>query len=105
MTNWKLAFFISIIALLFSNTFWLYTTIDHGISYGYQNDSLREQIKNSEILGSLIIKGSQQYLKKDILYILRKQNKNAFIVEEENIIIINTIRFIFKNNKLVKITN
>lgn len=105
MANWKIAFFISIITLVISNIFWLYTTVDHSVSYGYQNVSLREQMKTSEILSSLIIKGSQQYSKKDILYILRKQNENAFIVEEENIIIINSIRFLFKNNKLIKITS
>jgi hypothetical protein len=55
------------------------------------------------LLGALLVKGGQQYTKKDVLYILRQLNKDAFIVEEENLINIDDVKFIFINGKLSEV--
>jgi len=52
------------------------------------------------MLGELIVKGTQKYTKKDILHILRQANKDAFIVEEDNLIDVEGVKFIFTNGKL-----
>lgn len=52
------------------------------------------------MLGALVVKGGQHYTKKDILYILRQVKKDAFIVEEENLIDVDGVKFFFVNGKL-----
>ncbi len=101
MNKWKVTFFIILIALILSNGFWLYTTIDLGVSYTYQQASLDDVEEANKFLGELIVKGSKEYKQKDILYLLRQSYPNAFIVEEDNFIKINNVTFEFKNNTLI----
>ena len=103
MNKWKLSFFITLLALLVTNAFWFYTAIDAGVTYTYQQVSLDDKSKSVKMLGELIVKGGKKYTKKDILHILRQANKEAFIVEEENLINVEGTSFIFKNNKLVEV--
>ncbi len=103
MKIWKVSFFITLLALLVTNAFWLYTVIDSGVTYTYQQVTLNEKAKAVEILGALIVKGGNKYTKKDILHILRQVNKNAFIVEEDNLIDAEGVKFIFKNGTLSKV--
>jgi hypothetical protein len=103
MNKWKLSFFITLIALVITNSFWLYKAIDAGVTYTYQQVSLDEKSKAVKLLGALLVKGGQQYTKKDVLYILRQLNKDAFIVEEENLINIDDVKFIFINGKLSEV--
>jgi hypothetical protein len=49
------------------------------------------------------VNGGLTYTKKDILYIPRQTNKKAFIVDEENIIDIEGLKFIFRKDKLVEV--
>ncbi|HEY8271443.1 MAG TPA: hypothetical protein VIG33_11190 [Pseudobdellovibrionaceae bacterium] len=58
--------------------------------------------KQSEC-SALVVKGGQQYTKKDILHILRQVNKDAFIVEEENLIDVDSVKFFFANGKLSEV--
>ena len=103
MNKWKVPFFATLALLLATNIFWVYTVIDAGISYTYQQDSFERKSKSVEMLGALIVKGGQQYTKKDILHILRQENKKAFIVEEENQIDVEGVKFIFVNGKLSEV--
>ncbi len=103
MNKWKLSFFIILIALVVTNSFWLYKAIDAGVTYTYQQVTLEEKTKAVEMLGALLVKDGQQYTKKDVLYILRQLNKDAFIVEEENLINIDGVKFIFINGKLSEV--
>ena len=75
MKYWKKLFFITLVLLIVSNLFWLYSTIDAGVTYTYKQVSLEEKSKAINMLGSLIVKGGQKYTKRDILHILRQANK------------------------------
>ena len=77
--------------------------IDNGITHTYQQVSFDEKSRAVKLLGDLIVKEGQKYTKKDILYMLRQRNKESFIVEKENVISIDSVKFIFKNDKLINI--
>lgn len=94
---------MTLLALLATNAFWFYTAIDAGVTYTYQQVSLDEKSKSVKMLGEVIVKGGTKYTKKDILHILRQVNKEAFIVEEENLINVEGTSFIFINNKLSEV--
>ncbi len=103
MKKWKISFFICLGALFISNSFWLYTIVDNGITHSYQQVSLTEKEKAIELLGRLIVTGGQKYTKKDILHILRLANKNSFIVEEKDLITLESVKFLFKDDKLIEV--
>ncbi len=104
MNQWKVSFFVAVVVLIATNIFWLYSAIDPGVTYTYQQVSLDEKSKAVGMLGALVVKGGQQYTKKVILHILRQVNKDAFIVEEENLIDVDGVKFFFTNGKLSEVT-
>jgi hypothetical protein len=55
------------------------------------------------MLGALVVKGGQQYTKKDVLNILRQMNKDAFLVEEQNLSDVDGVKFIFVTGKLSEV--
>lgn len=103
MNKWKVSFFAVLTLLIVANVFWIHTVLNASATYSYQQVTLYEKSKTVDLLGSLIVKNGQQYSKKDILYILRQANKDAFIVEEENQIIIDNVKFIFENGVLSEV--
>jgi hypothetical protein len=103
MKKWKISFFVTLLALLATNIIWLYKAIDAGVTYTYQQVSLDDKSKAVEMLGKLIVKGGKEYSKKDILHILRQANKEAFIVEKENLINVDGVQFIFNDGKLSEV--
>jgi hypothetical protein len=103
MNKWKVSFFVAVAVLIATNIFWLYSAIDAGVTYTYQQVSLDEKSKAVGMLCALVVKGGQQYTKKDILHIFRQVNKDAFIVEEENLIDVDSVKFFFANGKLSEV--
>ena len=103
MRKWKISFFIVLLLLVVSNLYWAFTVVDTAIPYSYQKASLNSKHQSVEMLGALIVEGGKKYTKKDILHILRKNNKNAFIVEKESLISVEGVKFIFKNGVLSKV--
>lgn len=103
MNKWKVSFFVAVAVLIATNIFWLYSAIDAGVTYTYQQVSLDEKSKAVGMLGALVVEGGQQYTKKDILHILRQVNKDAFIVEEENLIDVDGVKFFFAKGKLSEV--
>jgi hypothetical protein len=105
MDKWKVSFFVAVAVLILiaTNIFWLYSAIDAGVTYTYQQVSLDEKSKAVGMLGALVVKGGQQSTKKDILHILRQVNKDAFIVEEENLIDVDGVKFFFANGSLPEV--
>jgi hypothetical protein len=99
--KWKTSFFIALFALVVSNVFWLYFVVDQAISYGYLSDEYQHKTASVKGLGELIVKGSQDYEQKDILYLLRQANPDSFIVEEGSEIHTDFGTFVFENSKLV----
>ncbi|WP_421774629.1 Imm58 family immunity protein [Gracilimonas sp.] len=104
MKNWKTLFFSSLVLLVVTNLFWLYKSLDYGVSLTYQEDSYEKQKQVIGILGDLIVEGAQDYSKKDVLFLLRQKYPDGFIVEEENKVIYEGIYFDFENDSLVSIT-
>lgn len=103
MKRWKRAFLVTLAILVATNLIWFYSVIDSGVTYTYQQVSLDEKSRAVKMFGELIVKGGQKYTKKDILHILRQANKEAFIVEEENSIDVEGVKFIFTNGKLSEV--
>lgn len=103
MNKWKVSFFVSLLALLITSSVWLYTALDMSVSYTYQQVSLDEKENAMNMLGALIVEGGKMHAQKDILHFLRKTNKDAFIVENENIITIRGVKFIFENGRLSEV--
>ncbi len=100
MNKWKVAFFVVLAFALAGNAFLLYHTIDMGVSYTYLQDSHAEQIRRFDVLGELVVAGSDEYTKADILHLLRQVDRSAFIVEEESSIHYREVTFVFENDKL-----
>ena len=104
MNKWKISFFLCVAALIVTNLFWLYQIVDSGVTLTYQQVTIDEQAKIIESLGELVVKGAKDYSQKDILYLLRKSNPRAFIVEDQNKITFEGAQFIFDNGKLIKVS-
>ncbi len=103
MKKWKILFFTSLVLLVVTNLFWLYKSIDIGITQTYQGDSTEKQEEVIGILSELIIEGAKKYSQEDILFLLRQKYPDGFIVMEENKVIYYGIHFEFENDSLVSI--
>ena len=100
MKKWKVSFFVTLTLLIFSNLFWLYSAIDTGVTYTYQQVSLDDLRDAHSFLGKLVVKGGKEYSQKDILHLIRQSYPDAFIVEEGNKIVVNNVTFTFEDGKL-----
>ena len=103
MKKWKVAFFVALILGLASNGYLFYHLVDGGISYSYLRDEYDAQLERFRALGELVIAGADEYSKSDILHLLRQAKTDAFIVEEEDEIHFEGIRFLFDGDKLTRI--
>ncbi|MDF3127211.1 hypothetical protein [Rheinheimera sp. 1928-s] len=103
MNKWKVSFFVTSVLLVGSNLFWLYSAIDAGITYTYQQVSLDDLSDAHRFLGELVVKGGKEYSQKDILHLVRQSYPDAFIVEEGNKIMVNNVTFTFEGGKLSKV--
>lgn len=103
MNKWKMAFFVVLFLSLASNVYLFYHLVDHGISYSYLHDDYEAQSKQLNTLGELVVVGANKYTKADILHLLRQAKKDAFIVEEDDAIFFEGIRFTFEDEKLTKV--
>jgi len=95
MQKWKWLFFILLGLSAATNLFWVYSVVDMSVMQGYRQDSLDAKTKAIAILGELIVQESRRYSKKDMLHILRRTYKDAFIVDG--------VRFIFVDGMLSRI--
>ena len=103
MNRWKVAFFLSVTALVLSSGFWMYVLFDASVSYSYLHNSYDEQTRKVETLGNLIVAGSADYTKADIVHLLRQADPDGFIVEEEGRVIYAGLRFTFVEDRLTDV--
>ncbi len=103
MKKWKIAFFLTLLLLVISNGYWFVSFVDAAISYSYLNDSLIFQSDKYGALGSVVVAGSRDYSKADMLHLLRQAKKNAFIVEEERMIVFENVEFVFADDRLIEV--
>lgn len=103
MNKWKVGFFAVLLVGLASNAYLFYQLVDSGVSYSYLHDSYTTETRRFEAMGGLVVAGADEYSKADILHLLRQANKDAFIVEEENVIHYEGIKFSFEGDKLASV--
>lgn len=103
MNKWKVAFFVVLVFSLASSGYLFYQLVDGGISYSYLHDDYDTQSRQLDALAELVVAGADEYTKSDILLLMRQQKKDAFIVEEDDAIHFEGIRFVFDGEKLIKI--
>jgi hypothetical protein len=103
LNRWKIAFFFAVPTLVLCTGYLLFRLVDAGISYSYLHDSHDEQAAKFEKLGELIVQGSRDYSKADILHLLRQSDPDGFIVEEDDRIHYAGITFSFIDDRLTDI--
>lgn len=103
MKKWKIAFFVVLILGLASNAYLSYHLVDSVISYSYLHDDYDAELRRYKALGDLVVAGSADYTKADILHLLRQANTDAFIVEEDNLIHFEGITFVFEGGNLTNV--
>ncbi|OAJ93142.1 hypothetical protein [Vibrio bivalvicida] len=103
MYTWKTAFFTCLVLMMGSTLYLGFALIDAGISYTYQQESLKTAIKSNEVLSRVVLASSKAYTQEDLLHLLREIDPNAFIVQEKDQLIIGDITFKFENNVLVEV--
>ena len=103
MNQWKVAFFVVLAFGLASNGYLMYLLVDGGISYSYLQDSYAAESKRFKALGELVVAGSGDYTKRDALHLLRQANRDAFIVEENDLVHYEGISFVFERDRLAKV--
>jgi len=103
MNKWKVSFFVVLLLGFASNAYLFYHVVDGGISYSYLHDSYTRESRRFNALGELLVAGSEDYTQADILHMLRQANKDAFIVEEDNVIHFEEIQFGFESDRLTSV--
>ncbi len=101
-TKWKLAFFTSIGVSLIVAVVMAYGIVDQGITITYMSDGYERTERDLKRLAEIF---PQNYAKKDIIFMLRKKNSNAFIVENECTVQLDGLRFEFDQNGKLKNIN
>ena len=101
--SWKTGFWICLVLLMFSNCYWFLAAIDQALTNKYTSTELYSQEQAVAELGKLIITGIESKSKKDVIFLLRQANPDAFIVDGKDVISYQNVSFYFKNDKLVSI--
>jgi hypothetical protein len=71
MEKWKVSLLMDLILLVGTNICRLYSAIDAGVTFTYQQVTPDEKTKAVEMLAALVVKGGLQYTREGILQILR----------------------------------
>jgi len=103
MNRWKIAFFSVLGLLVLSNAFWGYVFVDSAASYTYLESSYDDQRRAVAELGELIVKGTRNYTKADVLHLLRQAKSDAFIVDEADSLDFEGITFRFAADRLIEV--
>lgn len=101
--SWKAGFWVCFFILLVSNAYWCLVVIDQAATNKYTEIELHSQKQAVNVLGNLIVAGIESTSKKDVVFLLRQANPDAFIVDDKEQVIYQNISFYFKNNRLVSI--
>lgn len=100
--KWKWAFLGSVVISGPVIVFLLYTILDQGLTITYMTEGYQDTEQSLQRLATIFPK--ETLTKKDIVYLLRKTNPEAFIVENECTVQLRGLRFKFNNDdKLINI--
>src|SRR5262245_34702242 len=92
---YKVAFFIQLVVLLGVSAFLLYSVIDQGVSLTYMSQGYEETQKDLKVLMSLLPPAAKELDRKDLVFLLRKNQPDALIVEEPTRVSIGFLEFEF----------
>ncbi|MEC9261306.1 MAG: hypothetical protein VYD53_08215 [Pseudomonadota bacterium] len=101
--SWKDGFWFCFFVLLVSNAYWCLVVIDQAATNKYSAMELHSQKQAINELGNLIVTGIESTSKKDVVFLLRQANPDAFIVDDKEQVVYQNISFYFKNDRLVSI--
>ena len=101
-TKWKWAFFISIAVSAIVFVIMAYGLLDQSITITYMSEGYEKTERDLKRLATIF---PNDYDKKDILFLLRKKNPDAFIVENDCTVQLNGLRFEFDGNGRLKNIN
>jgi len=96
--KWKLAFWISLIALIATNLFWFYQVIDQGVTITYMEEGYSDTENDLETLIGLI--NSTHLTKKEIKTKLENHRFYEFMDFKSDTIGLERVMLIFENNEL-----
>ena len=97
MNNWKLAFFVCVALLLFTNFYWFF----------FGRVVYDPQLPNKmaiNLLGALVEKGNRNFSKQEILETLHEEDGNVFVLEGGNKLVVTGIEFEFQNETVSKVS-
>lgn len=99
----KALFIATLLLLITSNVFWALLVVNAGVTQTYQQAGLDDLGEAHQFLGDLVVKAASEYSKADIVNLVRQSYPDAFIVEEEDKVMVNNVTFTFKNGTLNKV--
>lgn len=96
--KWKLAFWISLVALIATNSLWFYQVIDQGVTITYMQEGYSNTENDLETILGLI--NSTDLTKKEIKTKLENHRLYDFMNFETDTIGLERVILIFDNNKV-----
>ncbi|MET0123393.1 MAG: hypothetical protein ABW124_20335 [Candidatus Thiodiazotropha sp. 6PLUC9] len=100
--KWKWAFLTSVALSFVAIVFLLYAVIDQGVTITYMSQGYSDSEKDLQRLAAVFPK--EAYSKKDLVYLLRRENPDAIIVDSKCAVQLRGLRFEFsENGKLINI--
>ena len=103
VNGWKIAFIITLLLLVVSNGILMYLLLDAGVTYTYMQVGYGDTLKANGTLKSLIPELTDNMTRKDIVHLLRKNNPDAFITDNDEGVGINQLKLQFENDRLINI--
>ncbi len=100
--KWKIAFFTCLTLLIILSVCSAYMVINQAVSYTYLSDSLSRANQDQKLLIDLIPKNMS---KKDLVFLLRQARPDELIVEEDNLVHINSLTFVYSENDTIESIN
>ena len=103
MRLWKALFALVLVLLVASNVIWVYRYLDLAVTLTYREADCHDLDRSRALLGTLVVRGAETFSRADILHRLRQAAPEAFIVEADNAILVESTRFVFEEDRLVSV--
>jgi hypothetical protein len=101
--RWKAACVVTVLLLVGSNLFWIYSMVDFGITYSYQQDALDGYKSNAETLARITQTLAPNLTKEELLALAHQFYADADIVDKDGAIWVAGVGFVFDGDRLRKI--
>src|SRR4030095_4260127 len=92
---YKIAFFLLLFIFLGVGAFLVYSNLDQGVSLTYLRVGYEDTEEDLKALMGLFPAAAKNFSRKDLVYLLRKNHPEAFIVEEPSKVAVGFLEFEF----------